>query len=41
MRTAMVAETATMAMDMVITENLTKDSMVVFNIKGMEGKFIQ
>ena len=37
MRTAMVAETATMATDVVITGNLTKDSMAVFTIKDMEG----
>ena len=41
MRTAMVVDTATMvAMDMVITENLTKDSMAVFTIKDMEGTTI-
>ena len=41
MRTAMVEDTATMvAMDMVITENLTKDSMAVFTIKDMEGTAI-
>ena len=41
MRTAMVVDTATMvAMDTVIAENLTKDSMVVFTIKDMEGTAI-
>ena len=41
MRTAMVVDTATMvAMDMVIAENLTKDSMAVFTIKDMEGRTI-
>ena len=41
MRTAMVVDTATMvAMDMVITENLTKDSMAVFTIKDMKGTTI-
>ena len=43
MRTAMVEDTATtlnMAMDMAITGNLTKDSLAVFTIKDMGGKFI-
>ena len=37
MRTAMVVM---VAMDTVITENLTKDSMAVFTIKDMEGTAI-
>ena len=42
MRTAMVVDqdTTDTAMDKVITGNLTKDSMVVFTIKDMEGKCI-
>ena len=42
MRTAMVEDTVLIdkAMDMVITESLTKDSLAVFNMKDMEGKLI-
>ena len=40
MRTAMVEDTVPMDMAMVITGNLTKDSLGVFTIKDMEGKSI-